>query len=94
MIQKIESITVPERRLFLYNCPLRGFSLKYVSGPNETKGIKLGSWLDTCTLENGRRQFHFGSFPEKSLVFESREQALAAQTELQSMVGVITEVTD
>ena len=94
MKRNIERLTVPERRVFLYGFPLEGFSLRYVSGPTETSEIKPGSWLDVWSLENGKRQFHFGSFPEKNVVFATKEQALAAKSELEEMIGLIAELAE
>jgi hypothetical protein len=93
MKRRIECVVVPERRVFLFGYPSAGVSLKYVSGPDETKEIKPGSWLDMWSLENGKRQFHFGSFPQKNAIFATKELALAAKAELE-MVGVITEVAE
>jgi hypothetical protein len=76
----------------LYEYPLPGFSLKFVSGPEKTKTIKAGSWLIRWELTQGKRIFGFGE--KKTILFPTGEMALAAKTELQKEADVITEVVE
>jgi hypothetical protein len=94
MTNELTCIRVPERRAIIRGYRLNGWSLKYVSGPDATNGIKRGAWLNTWALENTMREFGFGSFPEKSLVFATKEEALGAKAELEQMAGVITEIAE
>ena len=87
---KLECITEPDRRFVLYGYPLQGFSLKFVSGPEMTKDIKPGSLLDTWEIVEGKRRFSFG--PQKGVAFSAEEAAMAAKTELEKAVDVITEI--
>jgi hypothetical protein len=90
--RKLESFTVPDTRFFMYGYPLQGFSLKFVSGPEMTKAIKPGSWLDTWEIIDGKRRFAFG--PQKNLAFATKEAAVDAQTELKKAVDITTEVAE
>jgi len=88
--RKLERITVTDNRFFLYGYPLEGFSLKFVSGPDMTKDVKPGSWLDTWEILDGKRRFGFGS--QRNVAFPTEEAAVAAKTELEKAVEIITEV--
>lgn len=90
--RKLGSTTVRDNRLFLYDCPLQGFSLKFVSGPEMTRNVKQGAWLDTWEIVDGKRRFAFG--PRKNLAFGTKEGAIDAQTELKKAVDIITEVAE
>lgn len=88
--RKLERITVTDNRFFLYGYPLQGFSLKFVSGPDMTKDVKPGSWLDSWQNIEGNVRFNFG--PQKSVAFATKEAAIAVQKELEKAVDIITEV--
>ena len=90
--RKLERIMEPDRRFFLYGYPLQGFSLKFVSGPESAKDIKPGSWLDTWEIVDGKRRFGFGQ--QRNVAFATKEGAMAAKTELEKAVDVITEVVE
>jgi hypothetical protein len=89
---KLETEYITDRRLFLYEFPLRGFSLKFVSGPEMTKNIKPGEWLDRWEMTEGKRRFAFG--PRKNVAFVTKEAAIDAQTELRTFVDVVTEIAE
>jgi hypothetical protein len=90
--RKLERFTVIDNRFFLYGYPLQGFSLKFVSGPDMTKDVKPGSWLDTWETVDGKRRFGFG--PQRNVAFATKEDATAAKTELEKAVEIITEVVE
>lgn len=90
--RKLESTTAIDNRFFFYNYPLEGFSLKFISGPEMTKNVKPGAWLDTWETPDGKRRFAFG--PRKNVVFATKEAAIEAQTELKKAVEVVTEVAE
>jgi hypothetical protein len=88
---KLERAIRADRRFFLYDYPLQGFSLRFVSGPDLTKEVKPGSWLDTW--ENTEKiRFSFG--PKRTLAFRTKEAAVAVQKELDKAVDIITEVVE
>lgn len=66
--------------------PLKGYSLKFVSGPETTKDVKPGSWLNSWS--EGKVQFTFG--PRKTLAFASKEAAEAVRKELEKSVDILT----
>ena len=91
--RKLERYTVRDNRFFLYGYSLlQGFSLTFVSGPEMTKDVKQGSWLDTWETEDGTRTFSFG--PRRNLTFGTKEAAVAVKTELERAVEIITEVVE
>lgn len=90
--RKLESTTAIDNRFFFYAYPLEGFSLKFVSGPDMTKNVKPGSWLDTWETADGKRRFAFG--PRKNVAFATKEAAIDAQTELKKAVDIVTEVAE
>ena len=90
--KKLETFTEVDRSFRLYEYPLPGFSLKYISGPEITKNLTSGLWLNRWENTSTKRVFAFG--PEKNLVFTTKEAALAAKAELESAVDVITEVAE
>jgi hypothetical protein len=90
--RKLERIIVADRRFFLYGFPLQGFALKFVSGPEGTKDVKAGSWLDTWEIVDGKRRFGFG--PQRNVAFSTKEGAIDAQKELEKAVEIITEVVE
>jgi hypothetical protein len=90
--RKLGSTTVRDNRLFLYDYPLQGFSLKFVSGPEMTKNVKSGSWLDTWETVDGKRRFAFG--PRKNVAFATKEAAMDAQTELKKAADIVTEIAE
>jgi hypothetical protein len=90
--RKLERISVVDHRFFFYAYPLKGFSLRFVSGPEMTKGIKHGSWLDTWETIDGKRHFGFG--PQKNVVFATKEAAIDAKKELEKAVDIITDIEE
>lgn len=88
----LSTFTEPDRSFRLYQYPVSGFSLKFVSGPEMTKNVKPGHWLSTWDTRDGKRVFGFG--PTKDIVFASKEAATDAKTELEKAVEVITEVAE
>jgi hypothetical protein len=90
--RKLEMFSGVDNRFFFDGYPLAGFSLKFVSGPEMTKNVKPGSWLDTWEISEGKRKFSFG--PRKTTAFASKQSAIDAQTELQRAVEVVTEVAE
>jgi hypothetical protein len=89
--RKLESQTVVDRRFFFYDY-VPGISLMFVSGPEITRDIKPGAWLDLWAIVDGKRRFTFG--PKKVLMFATKEAATAAQMELKTAVDVITKVVE
>jgi hypothetical protein len=75
--RKLETHTEVDRRFFLYEFPLNGFSLRFVSGPEMTKNVCPGEWLDRWETIDGKRRFAFG--PRKNVAFASKEAAMEAQ---------------
>lgn len=90
--RKLETTFITDRRFFLYEFPVQGFSLKFASGPEMTKNIKAGDWLDTWETVEGKRRFAFG--PRKNVAFATKEAAIEAKTELEKAVSIITEVAE
>jgi hypothetical protein len=90
--RKLESITGIDNTYTFDGYPLQGFSLKFVSGPEMTKAVKPGSWLNTWETVDGKRRFNFG--PRKTVVFATEQAAIDAQTELKKAVDVVTEVAE
>jgi hypothetical protein len=90
--RKLETGCLTDNRFFLYEFPLQGFSLKFVSGPEMTKNVKPGEWLDRWETVEGKRRFAFG--PRKNVAFATKEVAIEAQSELQKAVDIITEVAE
>jgi hypothetical protein len=90
--RKLERSTAIDNGFFLYDYPVEGFSLKFVSGPELTKDVKKGSWLDSWQNSEGKIQFTFG--PQKRVAFNSKETAIAVQRELEKAVDIITEVAE
>jgi hypothetical protein len=90
--RKLERTTVADNRFFLYGYPLQGFSLKFVSGPEMTKDVKPGSWLDTWETIEGKRRFGFGT--QRNVALATKEAAIDAKTELEKAVDIITEVVE
>ncbi len=90
--RQLESITTTECKLTFDAYPLRGFSLKFVSGPKMTKSVKPGSWLNTWETVDGKRRFNFG--PRKNVAFVTEQAAIDAQAELKKAVDIITEVAE
>ncbi len=90
--RKLETEQIIDHRFFLYEFPLQGFSLKFVSGPEMTRSVKPGEWLDRWETLDGKRRFAFG--PRKNVVFVTRDAAIEAQTELKKAVDIITEVAE
>ena len=88
--RKLRRITEIGRRLYLLDYPVHGLGLKFVSGPEETKDIKLGSWLENWEVRDGKRVFGFGT--NKGVIFSTLEDATAVQEQLKSAVDVITEI--
>ncbi len=91
MNDRIERFAFADHSVELYPHSLEGFSLRYISGLDETKP---GAWLDRWETKEGERLFHFGACAEKSFVFATKENAVAAQTELEYALGVITIVAE
>lgn len=89
--RKLESQTVVDRRFFFYEY-VPGISLMFISGPEMTKDVKSGAWLDMWELADGKRRFSFGA--RKVLIFATREAATAAQMELKTAVDIITKVVE
>jgi hypothetical protein len=90
--RKLESFSAVDNRFTFDGYPLKGFSLKFVSGPEMTKNVKRGSWLDTWETFEGKRRFGFG--PRKTVAFVTEQAAIDAQTELKKAVEIITEVAE
>lgn len=90
--RKLEQSYITDRRFFLYEFPLQGFSLRFVSGPDLTKDITPGAWLDRWETLDGKRRFAFG--PRKNVAFITKEAAIAAQAELEQAVDIVTEVAE
>jgi len=90
--RKLERVTVDDRRLFEYGYHPKGFSLKFVSGPELTKDVKPGSWLDSWEVSEGKTRFSFG--PRKNVFFATKEVAIAVQTDLKQAVDIITEIAE
>jgi hypothetical protein len=91
MNDRIERFAFADLRVELYPYSLEGFSLRYISGLDD---LKPGAWLDMWETKEEKRLFHFGTYPEKSFVFATKEEAVSAQTELEYTVGVITVVAE
>jgi hypothetical protein len=90
--RKLERNTVPDNTFRFASYPVAGFSLKFVSGPELTKDVKPGWWLQKWETADGQRRFLFG--PDKDLAFTSKDAAVAAKTELEKAVNIITEVAE
>jgi hypothetical protein len=90
--RKLETHTEVDRRFFLYEFPLSGFSLRFVSGPEMTKNVRPGEWLDRWETIDGKRRFAFG--PRKNVAFASKEAAMEAQAELKKAVEIFTELAE
>jgi len=90
--RKLESVTAIDNRFLFYTYPMNGFSLRFVSGPEDIKNVTPGWWLDTWEIVAGKRRFSFG--PQNNVVFATKETAVEAQTELKKAVDVITEVVE
>ena len=90
--RKLESTTDIDNKFTFDEYPLQGFSLKFVSGPEMTKAVKPGSWLNTWETLDGKRRFNFGL--RKTVAFVTKQAAIDAQTELKKAVEVITEVAE
>jgi hypothetical protein len=91
--RKLERYTVRDNRFFLYGYSLlQGFSLVFVSGPDLTREVKQGEWLDDWETEDGTRRFSFG--PRRNLTFATKEAAVAVKAELERAVDIITEVVE
>ena len=90
--RELERITVPDNTFRFSYSPAIGFSLKFVSGPELTKDLEAGWWLQRWEMIGGQRQFLFG--PEKDLAFSSKDAALATKAELEKAVDIITEVAE
>ncbi len=88
---KLERITATDRRFSLDGYPLQGFSLKFISGPEVTKDIKPGSWLEIWEFVDGKIRFGFG--PQKNVAFPTKEAVVGVQKEL-NKVDIITEVVE
>jgi hypothetical protein len=88
---EIERFAFADHRVELYPYPLKGFSVRYIPGLDE---LKPGAWLDLWATKEEKRLFHFGAFPEKGFVFATKEEVVAAQTELEYTFGVITVVAE
>jgi hypothetical protein len=79
-------------RFRLEGYQLHGFCLKFVSGPDMTKDVQPGSWLDRWETANGKRRFSSG--PQPDVAFASKQGAEDAQTELKRAVDIITEIAE
>jgi hypothetical protein len=90
--RKLETFKELDRSFRLFEYPLLGFSLRFVSGPEMTKNVQPGEWLSRWTTADGKRVFGFG--PYKDIAFASKEEAIAAKTELEKAVDIITEVAE
>jgi hypothetical protein len=90
--RKLETFKEVEHTFRFDEYRLQGCSLKFVSGPELTKNVKPGEWLIRWETNQGKRIFGFG--PKKDLAFATREAAIAAKTELEKAVDVITEVAE
>jgi hypothetical protein len=90
--RNLESIRATDNKFTFDGYPLEGFSLKFVSGPEMTKSVTPGSWLNTWETVDGKRRFNFG--PRKTMAFATEQAAIDAQTELKKAVDIITEVAE
>jgi hypothetical protein len=91
---KLERLVGEERKYFtLWEYPLHGPSLRFVSGPTGMgETVKPGWWLNVWETTDAKRRFAFGS--QKTLVFGSTEAATQAKNELEEAVDIKTEVVD
>ncbi|HEY4740373.1 MAG TPA: hypothetical protein VIH76_07255 [Candidatus Acidoferrales bacterium] len=69
-----------------------GYCLKFISGPELTKDVEPGSWLNSLQFNEGKVQFTFG--PSKTLTFVSKEAAEAVRKELEKAVDILTEIAE
>jgi hypothetical protein len=89
--RKLERVSMTDRRFSVCGDLLHGFSLKFVFGPEMTKDVKPGSWLEIWEFTDGKLRFGFG--PQKNIVFVTKEAAVGVQKEL-GTVGIVTEIVE
>jgi hypothetical protein len=90
--RELEKMPDLSMRFRLEGYQLHGFCLKFVSGPDMTKDVQPGSWLDRWETAAGKRRFNFG--PQPDVAFASKRAAEDARTELNRAVDIITEVVE